>query len=659
LKGGEKTIPMYNVDQFDPKIPNEQKELTHPKQQGTSFNQPQPYVELKVSPPPKPRQIAPTPLQYLPTTRLYPSYPQYPQVPTQITPLGTYQAPLNVVNQLVIGDQNPYQDHRHIHMIYEDVLPMKYLPNSLNTLSERLTLGSFIKSSILLGKDGENIPYKSGENNLSDKLKTTDLNPYHNTDDVMKNNPYLTLPKNMLLFRSCYPIKRDSTSSNIVVCAKDSVGMNLRLYRLTQGEMMINKTTNNKFYDSEVWREVMCYEYIRENIIRKKETPNFVMMIGYSVCNDCLIDFDNIEQLKQPTFKVKLQPEPKLKANPQTGVMELNPNAYACDVLTAITESPTYSLIQWASRTYANVGQSKKMMNMGFHTDDIWFSIIFQIMVGMLALQKHHISYNEFNLRDNIYIKDLSNTNNITSYWKYVVNDISYYIPNYGFLVMIDSKFKDIKSSGMTVGNNQQKQHKIISEIFSDPATPQPHAITYDINESFLNVLNMNNFDSMFTQNGGMSPSDKTQRVIENINQYASAQNAIKTVVKEYIIGDCILRYMGRFLNNRIGTILSKQEQEDINKNGKVFSKGDIIIYEESVNVFKFVVFYRNVNGHVGYVEIINRNTNNLDDTVIQRVPIGNLYEYSKIQQVKQNYKPNETKLDESDLLETYNIHDE
>jgi hypothetical protein len=103
-------------------------------------------------------------------------------------------------------------------------------------------------------------------------------------------------------------------------------------------------------------------------------------------------------------------------------------------------------------------------------------------------------------------------------------------------------------------------------------------------------------------------------------------------------------------MNNRIGTILTKQEYEDINKIGKNFSKGDLIVYEEEAGVFKFVQFIRAVDG---IASVFSQSGNNITRI---RVPVGNLYEFSKIQPIKQNYKPNEAKLDESDLLETYTI---
>lgn len=657
MKGGDKTIPTFNVDAFDPKIPNEQKEIMHPKTFGGPSNQgapggfqKPPFLTIQVAEQPKPKPAVPVPLQFFPSATVYPAYAG----PGQSYQPGNMSAPVNVVNQLVIGDQNPYQNHQHIHMIYEDVLPMKHLPNSLNTLSERLTLFSFIKGIILQGKDGETIPFRNGPNNLFDKLKATELNPYHLSDISVRNNPYLTLPKNMLIYRSCYPIKRDESRVDAVTCAPNSIGMNLRLYRLTQGEMMINRNGASTLSDSEVWREIMYYEYVRENIIRRKQSPNFVMMIGYALCNDSEIDFEKIEELKHNTLA---QRDPRVITNTKTNIIEKNPNAYNNDILTAITESPTYSLVQWASTAYANVGKTKRMINTGFKPDDVWFSIIFQILSGFYVMQKHGIHINRFNLRDNVYIKDLSGMSNITSYWKYIIDDVSYYIPNYGYLAMFDSKFKDLTSSGITVGVGAIKEHKIVGTMFNDPNTPTIDVITDKILDALVETINMNNFGTEFIRNGGVAPSEKTQNVIDRINQFIVSERVKAGVDKKDLIGKCIFETMRRFVNNRVGTLLTKQEQDDINRVGKGFSTGDVCVYEEGPNVFKFVIYVKpgSATAGGGTASILTKSGKGNDINNIN-VPLGSLYEYSKAQPVKQNYKPNEAKLDESDLLETYNL---
>ena len=661
MKGGDaKTIPTYNVDMNDPRIPNEQKEILKQRQPPPVQ---QPYISLQIAQPPKPKPIAPNPLQYLPQTTVYPQ-----QFPTPYgMPLGTFGAPMNVVNQLVIGDQNPHQDHRYINMVYEDVLPLKHLPKSLTTVSERIILSDFIRSVVLKGGDGNIIPFRNGADNLYDRLNINELNPYKTIDDALTMNPYASLPKDMLIYRSCYPVQRSTTAGSGVSCANNSVGINLRIYRMTKGEMMINRTTDAKIYDSEIWREIMYYEYIRENILKTKQSQNFVMMFGYSLCNDSSIDFEEIEKIKlrrkgrQPTQPVVIhQPQPQQLIHPmyqqfqQQQVIKPNLQNYTNDILTAYTESPTYNIIQWATATYMNVGKSKKMINTGYHPDDTWISIIFQLLTSFITMLKHEIYITDFNINDNVYIKDLSGMSNVTTYWKYIIDGISYYIPNYGYLVMIDSKFKDIKQSGMTVGAPQQKLHKINGKFLDQG---QASNINYQekIMTALLNTVNSNNFNDRFVKNDGVKPSEKIILLLNEINGFINANvtDGIKAVQ------GCILKYFGKFVHNRVGTILTKQEQDDMTDLDKTYERGNIVIYEENTNVYKFGIYLgrkKIENGEVTLISILTKQNPNVNDFIRVDVMSGNVKKYPDTLQIRQIYKPNEAKLDETDLLETYVI---
>ena len=49
----------------------------------------------------------------------------------------------------------------------------------------------------------------------------------------------------------------------------------------------------------------------------------------------------------------------------------------------------------------------------------------------------------EFSILNNFYIKDVSTPGPISKYWKYIVDDVEYYVPNCGYLVMFDSNYVD------------------------------------------------------------------------------------------------------------------------------------------------------------------------------------------------------------------------
>jgi hypothetical protein len=232
------------------------------------------------------------------------------------------------------------------------------------------------------------------------------------------------------------------------------------------------------------WREIIYYEYIRENIIKKKVCPNFVSLFGYYLCRKSNINFDkikmvNLKELKNlnnlnniniQTFQQQmddlnihdtqqnqmttalvktlrdinpghviqnLATEIALK-NTQLKQKPIDLNEYCGEVLVALTESPTYNLFTWASKVYQQEGNTRRMINTGYHNDKVWKSIYFQLMVALYVLHLNKININNFSLENNVFIKDLAVDGAATSYWKYKINGIEYFIPNMGSLLMVD-----------------------------------------------------------------------------------------------------------------------------------------------------------------------------------------------------------------------------
>lgn len=708
--GGAKVIPAY-PDANDPGKPADTKVIQqrHPPAEQKPYMRLEMYEQKKKQAPPQ------QPLQYLPTMTQYPAYP----VPGQ---MATYAPPI-VANNIYIGEPNPMDNHGNVNAVYEDLLPMKDMPNSQNTISERSSLFNYVRSVILNNKDGTKISFRTGKNNLFERLKTTELNPYHYGG--IKDNPYSTLPQNMLLYRSCYPIKVGPYGNT---CSKDSLGMNIRIYRMTKWEMSIGHIPDAEFYKSEVWREIKFYEYVRENILKKNVCPNFVMLFGYSLCDDSEINFDAIDKMKidkvvnpktvvikdkvgqapyvpivgmmanglpvvippqvpkvqqkmetvvvmtatgqpiltqRPVTKQIIPPAPVPASSKGEFIMP-NPNAYDDDVLTALTESPTYNFMQWASKNYAQNGPNYQMIHTGYYSEKIWYSVLFQLMAALYTLQKHRIHINQFSLKDNVYIKDLTNVPTATNYWKYIINGVSYYVPNYGFLVLIDSKFNEpIPSFNAAATGNPVMEQRIqmSSSIFNDPNALTDDEINTKIFDTFTEVFNKNNFNSEFEQNGGVHPPPEIISFFDAIYSSIKAETAQaaqlpQTSVKpKRNISDYIYVYMRRFMNNRIGTYLTKPELEYIQRLNKNFRYGEIIVYEEKPDTFKFVLFGGQKSK--GLVHILDRNINatgGLLSNVISSkdIPIGNLYSYSQVQPIKQDYKMNDVKLDEADMLETY-----
>ena len=111
--------------------------------------------------------------------------------------------------------------------------------------------------------------------------------------------------------------------------------------------------------------------------------------------------------------------------------------------LILMTEGPTHNILRWASPAYNKNGSQNIMIGTGYHTEEAWMSVYFQIIHTMMVLEKHEIYFRELSLDKNIFIKDIYHDAGNVGYWKYIVNDISYYVPNLGFIVMFDSSYSD------------------------------------------------------------------------------------------------------------------------------------------------------------------------------------------------------------------------
>jgi hypothetical protein len=687
LNGGNGlTVPLYKEPKNSPFVPNEQKniytdriietvgpQVQQPQGQYNVGNiqkpskQPEPLLNLQLYQQQKPKQ--PQSMAFDPYT-INPIAMPTPFFPPQFSyPYGQGAHPLqpiNVIKQYNINSVGPTGDHITANIVYEDAMPTKQFNTTFNTLGERLTLNSFIKNTLFNKGNGTDITLDgTGDNSLISFIKFMDLNPYNSYK--FSKNPYKGMPKDMLWYRSCYPIRHDPQGGS-VTCAKDSVGVSIRIYKLTTGEYMVNKQNHKNYLDYETWREIAYYEFINNQIIRNKICPNFINMYGFYIAEKCNIDFDKIAQIRgddiinQPQYlsnvpSLQMRFEPmnnqnggNLNPNMMNDVtMTLNPDAYNNKALVILTESPNYSLTGWASRLYQKDNNIGRMINSGFHTDKIWQSIMFQLMAALYCLQINNIFYNNFSLEDNVYIKDIASTSNVTSYWKYKINGIDYYIPNYGYIVLLDSSFKDIESDNNLIIKNNVNKHK----IYCDLLKPDNEAPLTDkqIKDECYNMMKkcftINAFDNSFIQNGGCRPPPDTMSWLSNIEKHNGSSN----------IGDCIFQYMGQFLNNRIGTYLKELEITNIRRDGiPSFVKGDIVVYEESNNIYRFVMYIETDTN--GQAKILTKSNPTSNDILPDNVPETSLFNYSKVEPIVQNFKPNESNMNEEDILETYILNE-
>jgi hypothetical protein len=642
--GGEKIVPQFDSSKQkgSPFITNEEKFKNQQTQNKYVQNKPnlekEPFFKMELNypqmqPPKKPLDVT----KFQPPIIIPPMYNQ-----------SLYQQPI-IHKSYSVNINGLLGQPGMIKEIYEDMLPSNLLHVSYSTIGERSSLEDYIKSIMFPHGDGRTIDLSGKDpNNIFNRIKFMELNPYYRYK--FNKNPYRGLPKGLIKYRSCWPIKHQSLNGS-TTCSENSTGILVSIYELKEDEYKITKQIEKKLYDYDIWREIAYKEYIREHIIKNNISPNFVILYGFHITKNSGIDFNKIEITKDSKtgYNQFGDQDKKINVNIINNINLNNILNCKCDdmqkknesnVLVALTEAPNNNLFGWASKTYSVIGNIKTQISTGFYSSKVWYSIIFQIMIIFLVLQNHNILFNNYNIEDNIFIKDLGLQGNITKYWKYKINGLDFYVPNYGYLVQFDSNYKDNENKSIVLNNKKQK-FKINSTIFDDTENYQDQ-----IFQQFSRTINTNIFSDNFTEFGGVKPpSDILNLLNKMMDEYSK-----KKEVSYYIIN-----FMTLYLNNRIGSPLKEIEIDKINKLNKNFNIGDLLVHEYENDTYKFVLYLETKDGQSTVL------TKNDKKSAInkQTFPVSELYPYSQLETVQQNYDIEKVNLNDDELLETYIINDD
>ena len=554
----------------------------------------------------------------------------------------------------------PNADRLQATVLYEDVLPPSDIYTSYKSLKERNNLLDYIRSTFITRSEGENKNFKGdGPNSLNSRLKLVELTP--NNPSTWTNNPYKASPHNFLLYHSCYPITFDKNGYGSQ-CSKSSVGLNLRVYNIYTGEIInlhnnydfLNKifpntfTLSNHYYQNIInfiqnrkdlefkyntIRDLKYYEFIRNVICKNKISPNFVQSYCYFLDEETKITFSKNSTGKTGTtynFKV-----------PQDKIYEDKME----QLLIILTESPEYSLKYWCSNSYVMDRQVLRQTTVGFKSDKVWDSIIAQILLSFYVMLKHKFVITDMTFEDNFYIKNVSLYNQANQYWIYNINGISYYIPNTGYLLMIDHNYHDhINSFSDKLGSSIDL--KILSNQYND----SDNVIKDTIYNNLLKCLDLDNFVNKYKDDKVIIP-DNSKRLFENIKK--DLNNIIKNnfSLKEYE-EKILYKYLGKFVHNRIGTDIRDLEKINISKdNISPFRPGEISIYEEKYDTYKIVLFLK-IEDNNNY-RCITHNVNGINEILIDK---GNLHHYSNSEEIHQDIKPGDSSVTIDNLIETYII---
>ena len=581
---------------------------------------------------------------------------------------GKFEMPVQHVYNINLP--GPTGGHVEMNKVYENFLPKRESHLTFVSIGERLTTIDYTRQILIKSNDGEEISIDNDrQNNLLSYIKFLELNPTFYSP--FTSNPYDGLPYGLLVYRSCFPIR---LSGGRVICAKDSIGLNIRLYSLSFAEYCSYKLMQPVRMKYDVWRELSFYEYIRNNIVKARQCPHFVSLFTYFFCPNKKIDFFSLKKncitqkqklthdyqrflqihsyVKGGNFNNKIPDSQKAKVTDLLGDNiaklpdEVDPfwQAYSGNTLIVVTESPNTNIYQWSSRKYKSEGIVQKMVRHGYHTEDVWFSILFQIMSALHAMQVHGIYLREMTMQDNIFIKDLKIYGNSVNHWRYVIDGISYYIPNYGYIVLVDSNYKDIIPN-VTITKKCDRLYKCYGcDISGD---------SFDIDDcrkgvyqNYKKIMNSNSFTGEYVKNDVFKPPERVMAMLEAM-----------TVDTEEDLGVVILKYFQNFMHNRIGTHLKKDtEVPNIREQSGLPKRGDMVVEVVGDEDFRWATVVD--VGTDGNMNILSKEETDDDYFVDKLVNINSVKAYPRTEHITQ-ISTATANLSSGGLLDTYTISSE
>ncbi len=518
------------------------------------------------------------------------------------------EIPLQKVYNINLGA--PGHHHTILNQIYQDVLPGEPTIYTMNNIYERKQIMNLLRNSMIKHHDGEDMTLQAGPKSILEYIRVLEFNPYS-----LGRNRYKNIPINFLLYNGAYPIRYNNDTRNIEI-AKQAMGVNIRIYMLSKGALNCNIDAGLDCHNFDVWRELSYYKYVKETILEQKISPNFISMILYKLDKISKINYKELEQVigthkeydlilrnlnnykeinKFLTFK---NDELRRLIGQATGSTSTSIGSTSSSLdlsadskvsLLALTEAPTFNLIEWASPTYEKTGALAKQITTGFHTTDVWRSVLFQLVSALAVLQEKKILFRNFSIENNVFIKDLFKDPNNIGHWVYIVNNIEMYVPNFGHLVVIDSRFADVDPIAGVSG-----VFKIVSPtLFNNDGNNVPSNIEEEILNDLKRIIKRDNFVSggVYSDYGMVPPDVEVLNLIDCI--YNSANKSVNTK-----IADILLECFPQYVHNRVGTLLNITEKTSLSLTVMPkLTPGKLAVYQSRYDEYTWVIYNRDIDG--------------------------------------------------------------
>jgi len=565
----------------------------------------------------------------------------------QNMPFGTVpllrpnEIPLQKIYNINLG--NPTAHSTLLNNIYQDSLGGDPYAFTMMSIAERNHLIHMFRNRLIEKKDGEEMTMQAGNKSVMEYIRILRFNPYS-----LGKNPYSQIPLNFLIYSGAYPI-RYNTENRTIEVAKHSMSVNIRLYNLNNAALNYASLGLNE-NDFDQWREIKYYNYVKNEILNKKVSPNFIASILYKLDKISKINYKVLEEIIKTHTSYDMIINAMNNNNEIANVIKSNqtikdllnsakyskfsenkdPTADSGVSLMLLTEAPTANMIEWASPVMERTGMGaiNTMTSTGMHPTEAWESVLFQLLYAMAVMHDKEIYIRQFSIENNVFIKDLFADMANIGHWIYNVDDIDMYVPNYGHVLMIDSRYVDSLHRTST-------ERKTIGRMYGDRFDIKSMVI-----DDCIKIFSEDDFTRRFHDMYGMLPPEAPIiALIQRIHHIMRVERNFKKVILE-----CFPKY----IHNRVGSLLTKTERDSLSTNiMPKLSKGKLVVYQCRYDEYKWALY----TGDVGK----KKNIILVDNNILVRKEVFNhsLFEHPDAFNVIQNSEKN-YKLTKETLIEKY-----
>jgi hypothetical protein len=345
---------------------------------------------------------------------------------------------------------------------------------------------------------------------------------------------------------------------------------------------------------------------------------------------------------------LNIPPTQTVHNNQVANVQSMPGDSGYCAVL--LTDAYTHNMARWASIQYEREFNRATMSNTGSHSDNVWFNVLFQLMHAMHTMQCRGYAIDSMTVARNCFIKDLKiDPAAASGYWLYKINNIDYYLPNLGYLVLVDSAFYN---QNPEFDGNPARTRGI---HMADPATPSAELSKIrNINIVNMQTIMSNTFTKDFTHRNGVMPGEPVMKWMKNVVDKSLDNATVKPKLLESF-EPLFFEHARRFMHNRIGKHLRINERSYLRENeSRNFQRGQMVAYEYQYDTWVWVLFVENKANVRGRAIVLTRNSPTDPEINEKEVSLEALVPYMIGETIQQDFNSDEQRLTEGQLLETY-----